>query len=78
MKKPQSGDSIVIQWLGLHTSTAGGAGSTPGPGTKILQVAQSGQKKPQSSARFPQSLSPPALQSHFSLTSARPTHAPGL
>ena len=26
--------SLVIQWLGLHTSNAGGTGSIPGQGTK--------------------------------------------
>ena len=33
----------MVQWLGLHASTAGGPGSIPGQGTKILQ-AQHGQK----------------------------------
>ena len=32
------GDSLVIQWLGIHASTAGGKGSTPGWGTKILHI----------------------------------------
>ena len=31
-------DSLVIQWLGIHTSTAGGRGLTPGWGTKILHI----------------------------------------
>ena len=39
-KKQTSGTSLVVQWLELHTSTAGGMGSIPGQGTKILQVAQ--------------------------------------
>ena len=39
------GNSLVVQWLGLHASTAGGPGSIPGWGTKILQAAQHGQKK---------------------------------
>ena len=30
-----AGTSLVVQWLGLHASNAGGAGSIPGPGTKI-------------------------------------------
>ena len=29
------GNSLVAQWLGLYTSTAGGTGSIPGQGTKI-------------------------------------------
>ena len=29
------GTSLVVQWLGLHASTAGGQGSIPGWGTKI-------------------------------------------
>ena len=35
----------MIQWLEPHASIAGGAGSTPGRGTKILQSAKLGQKK---------------------------------
>ena len=31
----ESGTSPADQWLGLHVSTAGGAGSIPGGGTKI-------------------------------------------
>ena len=34
------GASLEVQWLRLHTSTPGGMGSIPGPGTKILHVAQ--------------------------------------
>ena len=33
------GNSLAVQWLGLHTSTAGGTGSIPGWGTKIPQAA---------------------------------------
>ena len=29
------GNSLVVQWLGLHASTAGGTGSIPGRGTRI-------------------------------------------
>ena len=41
--KTEPGNSLVIQWLGFHASTAGGIGSVPGWGTKIPQcpVAQS-------------------------------------
>ena len=38
------GTSLVIQWLRLFTSTAGGAGSIPGQGTKILHAVQHGQE----------------------------------
>ena len=30
--------SLAVQWLRLHTFTAGGADSTPGRGTKILHA----------------------------------------
>ena len=33
------GDSLEVQLLGLHASTAGAPGSIPGGGTKILKVA---------------------------------------
>ena len=41
----QSGTSLVVQWLRLHTPNAGGLGSIPGLGTKIPQ-AKTRQKKP--------------------------------
>ena len=41
----QGGNSLVVQWLGLHASTAGGMGSIPGRGTKGLQAAWYGQLK---------------------------------
>ena len=39
------GTSLAVQWLGLHASTAGGMGSIPGRGTKILQAVGRRQKK---------------------------------
>ena len=45
MSREQTGNSLVVQWLGLHASTAGGMGSIPGQGTKILYATQHGQKK---------------------------------
>ena len=39
------GNSLVVQWLGLHAFTAMGPGSVPGWGTKILQTARCRQKK---------------------------------
>ena len=39
------GTSLAVQWLGLRTSTAGGMGSIPGRGTKILYAAWHSQKK---------------------------------
>ena len=32
------GNSLVVQWLGLHIFTASGLGSIPGQGTKIPQA----------------------------------------
>ena len=37
------GTSLAVQWLRLHASTAGGAGSIPGWGTKIPHAGQSGE-----------------------------------
>ena len=34
------GTSLAVQWLRLHTFTAGGMGSIPNQGTKILHSAQ--------------------------------------
>ena len=34
-----AGTSLVVQWLRLRASTAGGEGSIPGPGTKIPHAA---------------------------------------
>ena len=36
------GNSLVVQWLGLHTLTAESEGSVPGWGCKILQVMPHG------------------------------------
>ena len=44
-KIPDLGNSLVVQWLGLHIFTASGLGSIPGQGTKIPQAASHGQKK---------------------------------
>ena len=45
--KPIVGNSLVVQWLGLHASTAGAGamGLIPGLGTKIPQALWHGQKK---------------------------------
>ena len=32
------GEFLAVQWLGLHTSTAGGPGLIPGEGPKIPQA----------------------------------------
>ena len=37
------GTSLVVQWLNLHDSTAGGTGSNPRRGTKIPHTAWHGQ-----------------------------------
>ena len=39
------GNSLVVQWLGLHAFTAEGVGLIPGWGTKIPQAAWCGQRK---------------------------------
>ena len=39
------GISLVVQWLGLWAPTAGGTGSIPGQGTKILQDMWCGKKQ---------------------------------
>ena len=41
----ETGNSLVVQLLGLCASTAGGTGSIPGLGNKILQAVWRGQKK---------------------------------
>ena len=43
--KPTNRNSLDVQWLGLHPSTAGGLGLIGDQGTKILHVARRGQKK---------------------------------
>ena len=35
LKKKKGWTSLPVQWVRLHTPTAGGAGSIPGQGTKI-------------------------------------------
>ena len=42
-KTPKHETPLVVQWLGLHTSTAGGVGSIPGQGTKVQHAAWRGQ-----------------------------------
>ena len=44
-ERKQNRNSLVVQWLGLHASTAGGLGSIPGQGTKIPQASWWGQKQ---------------------------------
>ena len=39
------GASLAVQWLRLHASTAGGMGSIPGRGTKILYATWRSQIK---------------------------------
>ena len=43
----QLGNSLVVQWLGHSTFTAGAWSSIPGQGTNILQAAQHGQTNKQ-------------------------------
>ena len=44
-KQEDPGTSLVVQWLRLHASTAGGTGLTPGRGTKIPHAMWRSQKK---------------------------------
>ena len=37
-----SGNTLAVQWLGLHAFTAEGLGSISGQGTKIPQAVQQG------------------------------------
>ena len=39
------GPSLVVRWLGLSISTAGGMTSIPGQGTKTLHATRHGKKK---------------------------------
>ena len=39
------GNSLVVQWLGLHNLTAKGLGLIPGWRTKVLKATWHGQKK---------------------------------
>ena len=43
--KSFSGTSLVVQWLRLHTSNAGGRGSVPGQGIKIPHATWYSKKK---------------------------------
>ena len=45
VKTEGRGTSLVVQWLELHTSTAGGPGLIPGQGTKIRQATPQWPKK---------------------------------
>ena len=45
LRKVRGGTSLAVQWLRLHASTAGGAGSIPGTGTKIPRATGYCQKK---------------------------------
>ena len=40
LRKTRPGTSLVVQWLRLHTATAGDVGSIPGWVTKIPQNKQ--------------------------------------
>ena len=44
-KNGQNGNSLAVQWLGLHTSTAEDTGSIPGQGTKIPHAMWCWKKK---------------------------------
>ena len=58
IKKIYIGTSLVVQWLRLCTSTAGGAGLIPGQGTVIPSAVHCGQKKKKSTFLFIFSMHP--------------------
>ena len=64
-KNPLSGTSLAVQWLRLHASTAEGAGSIPGLGTKTPHVCRGREKQQQHCLRGavdgPQRTSHPTL-----------------
>ena len=45
MRCQRTGTSLVVQWLRLCAPNAGGMGSIPGQGTRILYTSPRGQKK---------------------------------
>ena len=45
VRNSSQGNSLAVQWLGLHALTVKGPDSVPGGGTKILQAEQCGQKR---------------------------------
>ena len=57
IKALMCGTSLVVQWLRLHVSTAGGVDSIPSLGTKIPHATQHGQKKKKSIDLFNLSVS---------------------
>ena len=44
-RRALGGNSLVVQWLGLHASNAGGTGSLPGQGAKSPHATRSTTKK---------------------------------
>ena len=50
------GNSLVVWWLGLCTSTSGGTGSIPDQGTKIPHTAHCGQKQTNKQAKSPEQI----------------------
>ena len=44
-RKDNGGNSLAVQWLGLHAFTSEGSGSISGGGTKIPQAAAWQKKK---------------------------------
>ena len=50
---PIEGTSLVVRWLRLQASNAGGARSTPGWGTKIPRAMRHGHKKEKKEKEIP-------------------------
>ena len=60
IKMPADGNSLAVQWLGLHASTAGGTGLIPRQGTKIPQATLCNQRSKKMSAKFEGITVPPS------------------
>ena len=54
-QNPLPGNSLVVQWLGSHTITAKGTGSTPSQGSKIPQAPWPGQNQTKKNNKSPSS-----------------------
>ena len=64
-RKGEAPTSLPVQWLGLCASTAGGTGSIPGVGTKILHAAWSIQKQNKNKKGRKASASQIAFHTHW-------------
>ena len=54
--KELPGNSLMLQWLGIHALSSGAPGSIPGQETKILQTTGTGKKKKKNNKELPRAL----------------------